>query len=155
MTECSACGSKLSPHEIRCPDCGKATAHYHRQRRCMHCGTPAAEQAKTCMMCHRPVDSLPLKNSMFSGSWLGIGLGVIIIVAIVFAFYRYMNEQAALAAASIPTPTATATYTPTPTETATQTPTIPTATPTETATSTPIPTATPGASTPSNPGKAF
>ncbi|RMF01743.1 MAG: hypothetical protein D6768_09950, partial [Chloroflexi bacterium] len=55
----------------------------------MHCGTPAAEQAKTCMMCHKPVDSLPLDRSIFSGSWIGIALGVLIVVGLVLGFNRY------------------------------------------------------------------
>lgn len=138
--ECSACGTKLAPHEIRCPTCGKVTAQYHRQRRCMHCGTPAAAQAKTCIMCHKPVDSLPLDRSIFSGSWIGIVLGVLIIVGLVVVFNRYQREsaeQAALAAANADTPTPTVTLTPTPTATDTPLP------PTDTPTFTPIPTATP------------
>ncbi len=138
MTECSACGAELAPHEIRCPVCGKVTAQYHRQRRCMHCGTPAAAQAKTCIMCHKPVDSLPLDRSIFSGHWLGIALGVLIVVGIVLSFNRYQRGEAAAGAQLPGTSTPTATLTRTPTGTPTET-----ATPTSTPTVTPSPTATP------------
>lgn len=104
----------------------------------MHCGTPAAEQAKTCMMCHKPVDSLPLDRSIFSGSWVGIALGVLIVVGLVLGFNRY-REAPAPAVAQAPTATATATPTFTPFPTHTSTPKPPTATPTIT----PSPTATP------------
>ncbi len=144
MNECSTCGTQLSPHEIRCPTCGKVTAQYHRQRRCVHCGTPAAAQAKSCIMCHKPVDSLSLDRSIFSGSWIGIVLGVLIIVGLVMLFNRAQQEnaaqvaQAALAAtANADTPTPTVTLTPTPTVTPTPLP------PTDTPTLTPVPTATP------------
>jgi len=134
MIECSACGTELAPHEIRCPTCGKTTAHYHRQRRCLHCGTPAAENAKICIMCHRPIDSLPLSSSIFSGSWLGIGLGVIIIVIIVSWVTRVQGDSSRVARAVEPsTPTATPTITLTPTATGTATPT-PTVTPSPTPT---------------------
>lgn len=136
MTECSACGTELTPHEIRCPTCGKVTAQYHRQRRCMHCGTPAAQQSKTCIMCHKPVDSLPLDRSIFSGHWLGIVLGVLIVVGIVVGFNRYQRSDAAAVSQLPRTPTATLTATATGTAT-------PTPSPTETPTVTPTPTATP------------
>lgn len=134
MIECSSCGTELVPHETHCPICGKTTAHYHRQRRCLHCGTPVAEQAKICIMCHQPVDSLPLSTSIFSGSWLGIGLGVIIIVGLVWWVTRSQgNFNQVAQAVEANTPTATATITPTPTNTGTPTPT-PTLTPTFTPT---------------------
>lgn len=138
MTECSACGAELAPHEIRCHVCGKVTAHYHRQRRCMHCGTPAAAQAKTCIMCHKPVDSLPLDRSIFSGHWLGIALGVVIVVGIVLSFNRYQRAEAVAVSQASATATVTATLTRPPTGTPTHT-----ATPTNTPTVTPLPTATP------------
>ena len=138
MAECSACGTRLAPHELRCPNCGKVTAQYHRQRRCMHCGTPVANQAKTCLMCHKPVDRLPLNQSIFSGSWLGIGLGVAIIVILVISFNRY-QQIFAIDTAAVVVDTATPTPSPTPTMTATTTPLPPTSTPTFT----PLPTATP------------
>jgi LysM repeat protein len=136
MNECSACGAALAPHETRCPVCDKPTAHYHRQRYCLHCGAPAAEKAKTCMMCGQPVDSLPLNKSIFSGSWIGVGLGTLIIVGLVLLFYDYQTPSEATAqvagppstATSTPTITATPTHTGTPLPTATHTPT-PTATP--------------------------
>lgn len=106
----------------------------------MHCGTPAAAQAKTCIMCHKPVDSLPLDRSIFSGSWIGIVLGVLIIVGLVMMFTRYQRDsaaQAAMATVNADTPTPTVTLTATPTPTATPLP------PTDTPTLTPIPTATP------------
>lgn len=135
MIECSACGTELPRHETRCPVCGKPTAYFHYQRRCLHCGTPAAEKSKTCMMCGQPVDSLPLRTSIYSGSWLGIGLGVLIVVGIVMWVYQYRasaDETAQVAART--TATSTQTITPTPTETDTPEPTV---------TNTPIPTATP------------
>jgi len=141
MTECSACGAELAAHATRCPICGKPTAYYHRQRRCLNCGAPAAEKAVTCMMCGKPVDTLPLKTSIFSGSWIGIGLGLLIIGGIVVGVARYQGnfyasaEEVAIQPTSpIPTPTrtATATLTPLPTNTP-----LPTATPTATATPTP------------------
>lgn len=89
------------------------------------------------MMCHQPIDSLPLNTSIFSGSWLGVGLGVIIIVSIAIWFISVQvdDSQAVTEAVDIKTatPTATATliHTPTPTGTPTRTPTItPTPTPT-------------------------
>lgn len=142
MTECSACGAELAAHETRCPICGKPTAYYHRQRRCLNCGAPAAQKAVTCMMCGNPVDSLPLKTSIFSGSWIGIGLGVLIIVSIVVGVTRYQQslvasakEGAAQPTSPIATPTRTPTQTATPT--ATDTP-QPTATHTPTLTPTPF-----------------
>jgi LysM repeat protein len=92
-------------------------------------------------MCHKPVDSLPLDTSIFSGSWLGIGLGVVIIVLIVLGVTRYQApaEEAVVAAApAIIEDTPTATRTATATRTPTQTPT-----PTETSTATPTLTPTP------------
>lgn len=135
MIECSSCGTGLAAHQSRCPTCGKTTAHYHRQRRCLHCGAPVAERAITCMMCHQPVDSLPLSTSFFSGSWASIGLGVLIIVGIVWWVTGSQGEVNRVAQAEENfTPTATATFTPTPTNTGT-----PTATPTLTPTPTPTP----------------
>ncbi|MFN8458095.1 MAG: LysM peptidoglycan-binding domain-containing protein [Anaerolineae bacterium] len=141
MTECSACGAELKAHETRCPHCGKPTAFYHRQRRCLHCGTPAATKAVTCMMCGKPVDSLPLNTSIFSGSWISVGLGILIIIGLVIGMAQYqstLNAQAHLEAIT-PTATGTATLTPTltPTPAATDTP-IPTATFTATPTPTPL-----------------
>ena len=141
MTECSSCGTALKTHEIRCSTCGKTTSHYHRQRRCLHCGTPAAEQAKTCMMCDNPVDSLPLDTSIYSGSWWGIVIGVIIIVTIVICVTRYGGHSGQVVQAIAITPTATETAAPTetatPAATATVTP-MPTETPTATRTPTPV-----------------
>jgi LysM repeat protein len=134
MIECSACGTELPRHETRCPICGKPTAYFHYQRRCLHCGTPAAEKSKTCMMCGQPVDSLPLRTSIYSGSWLGIGLGVLIIVGIVMWAYQYRAAADETVQAAQASATSTQTITPTPTETGTPQPTV---------TSTPIPTATP------------
>ena len=139
MTECSTCGTELAKHEMRCPTCGKPTAFYHRQRRCLHCGAPAAERAKTCMMCHKPVDSLP--PSVFGGSWRGIVLGGVIIAGLVYSVIRSDSDilpeerpvQAAVALTATPTPTSTSTVTPTPSSTNTPLPTI-TATPTATPT---------------------
>ncbi len=136
--ECSNCGTDLAAHQTHCPVCGKPTAHYHRQRRCLHCGTPAAAQAKTCLMCGQPVDSLPLHQSIFSGSWLGIILGVIIVVGLVFWLDDYQSGNGNQPVKIAQRPTATFTRTPT----VTQTP-GPTATATATATFTPTPTATP------------
>jgi len=123
MTECSACGAALKNHETRCPFCGKPTVHYHRQRRCLHCGTPAAEKAETCLMCGQPVDSLPLRTS-FGGTWLGVVLGVAVIVGLVVWVNNYqpLYEEPVQAAqvTSTPTPTATmpkVTRAPTPTTT--------------------------------------
>jgi LysM repeat protein len=140
MTECSACGAELAAHETRCPICGKPTAYYHRQRRCLNCGAPAAQKAVICMMCGNPVDSLPLKTSIFSGSWIGIGLGVLIIVSIVIGVTRYQQSLVASAkevtaqpTSPIATPTRTPTQTTTPTATDTPQPTAthtPTLTPT-------------------------
>jgi LysM repeat protein len=142
MTECSACGAELTAHETRCPICGKPTAYYHRQRRCLNCGAPAAEKAITCMMCGNPVDSLPLKTSIFSGSWIGIGLGVLIIVGMVVSVTRYQGnvianaeEATQPATRAAAAPTSSPTFTPTPT--ATDTPQA-TATPSPTVTPTPF-----------------
>jgi LysM repeat protein len=88
------------------------------------------------MMCGKPVDSLPLSTSIFSGSWLGIGLGILIVVGIVVGLNRYQTPgdetaQAALRPRLTPTPTPTITPTPGPTNTPTSTAThTPTATPT-------------------------
>lgn len=141
MTECSACGAELAAHQVRCPICGKPTVYYHRQRRCLHCGMPAAQTAKTCMMCGQPVDSLPLQKSLFSGSWWGISLGVLIVIGLVVGLFRYQSGRAQEAqqvqAAAMPTTTLpAATATPSSTPTITDTP-MPTATPTATATPTP------------------
>ena len=143
MTECSACGAELAAHDVRCPICGKPTAYYHRQRRCLHCGMPAAQTAKTCMMCGQPVDSLPLQKSLFSGSWWGISLGVLIVVGIVVGLFRYQSsnaqeaqERQSQAPASSTATRPLATPTPSSTPTITDTP-MPTATATATATPTP------------------
>jgi LysM repeat protein len=138
MSECSACGAELAQHQIRCPTCGKVTAQYHRQKYCMHCGAPVAKQAKTCMMCQKPVDSLPLDQSVFSGSWVGIAIGIVIIFGVVIGFNRYQHNNG-VEAASAPLATATSTPTTTPTFTLTPTPQPPTAT----ATNSPTPTVTP------------
>ena len=126
MSECSACGAELKNFETRCPFCGKPTVHYHRQRRCLHCGTPATQKTEICMMCGRPVDSLPLKAS-FSGSWLGVALGVLIIVGLVMWInsYQPLYREAVQAAQETARPTATVTpmVTPTPTATAMSQPT--------------------------------
>ena len=129
---------------MRCPICGKPTVYYHRQRRCLHCGTPAAQTAKTCMMCDQPVDSLPLQKSLFSGSWWGISLGVLIVIGIVVGLFRYQSSsaqeaqqrqsQAPVAPPSATQPLATPTASSTPTITDTP---MPTATATVTATPTP------------------
>ncbi len=140
MIECSACGAELKAHQTRCPLCGKPTAFYHRQRRCLHCGTPAAQKAVTCMMCGRPVDSLPLNTSIFSGSWIGVGLGILIIIGLVIGVTRYQGNLNAQAQIETRAPTATGTATSTPTITATPTTTD---TPVPTATFTPTPTPTP------------
>lgn len=141
MIECSACGAELAAHETRCPICGKPTAYYHRQRRCLNCGAPAAEKAVTCMMCGQPVDTLPLKTSIFSGSWIGIGLGVLIIVGMVIGVTRYQQDVVAnadnnIAQATSPIATPTRPVANTPTPTSTDTP-MPTATPSPTLTPTP------------------
>jgi len=89
------------------------------------------------MMCGKPVDSLPLNRSIFSGSWLGVGLGLLIIVGIVFGVNRYQrgsNASVRAAQNSLPMATYTATVTPT---------SGPTNTPTATPTQTPLPTPTP------------
>ena len=142
MTECSACGADLASYETRCPLCGKSTAYYYRQRRCLHCGTPAAEQAKLCMMCHKPIDSLPLSTSIFSGSWWGIGLGLLIVLWIVVNVvpfdWNFLNQENSAQVAQRLTPS----QTPSPTATVTPTP-GPTQTPTATGTPTPRPTPTP------------
>ncbi len=88
-------------------------------------------------MCHKPVDSLALDQSIFSGSWLGIALGVLIIVALVIGFNRYQHDIAAEAASVVDVGTPTST--PTQSSTATVTPVPPTSTPTLT----PTPTVTP------------
>jgi len=87
------------------------------------------------MMCGQPVDSLPLRTSIYSGSWLGIGLGVLIIVGVVMWVYQYgaSGDETAQATARA-TAASTQTTTPTPTETGAPQPTV---------TNTPIPTATP------------
>lgn len=91
-------------------------------------------------MCGKPIDSLPLKSSIFSGSWIGIGLGVLIIIGIVVGVTRYQTNgdtPARVVAAGGP-------VTPTLAAAATLTPTAgPTATPAATLTTTPTPTPTP------------
>jgi LysM repeat protein len=85
------------------------------------------------MMCHQPVDSLPLSSSVFSGSWSGIILGVLIIVGIVVgvSYYQGNVDQVAQAVENTPTLTPTTFFTPTATGTPTPTRTItPTPTPT-------------------------
>ncbi len=141
MTECSICGAELEAHVTHCPTCGKPTAYYHRQRRCFHCGTPAAEKTEICMMCRQPVDSLPLSQSLFSGSWLGILLGVILIGWLAWTVAPFdigvlANSGEAVAVVETATPTRTPTITPTFTPT-------PTVSPTSTSTSTPTATVTP------------
>ncbi len=89
-------------------------------------------------MCGQPVDSLPLHQSIFSGSWVGIILGVIIVVGLVFWLDDYQSGNGNQPVKIAQRPTATFTRTPT----VTQTP-GPTATATATATFTPTPTATP------------
>jgi LysM repeat protein len=82
------------------------------------------------MMCHQPVDSLPLSKSIFSGSWLGIGLGILIIAGIVMWVTQAQANSTAVVVAT-ETSTLTVTFTPTPTPTATGTSTsTPTITPT-------------------------
>jgi LysM repeat protein len=138
MSECSACGAALKDHQMRCPFCGKPTVHYHRQRRCLHCGTPAAEKAETCMMCGQPVDSLPLQAS-FGGTWLAIVLGVAIIVGLVVWVntYQPLYQEPVQAAQTTPTRTAIAATFRAPT-----TPTL-TATPLPATAPPPTPTPTP------------
>ncbi|MEM7344579.1 MAG: LysM peptidoglycan-binding domain-containing protein [Chloroflexota bacterium] len=142
MTECTACGTPLAAHETYCSFCGQTTTYYHRQRRCLHCGTPAAERVETCMMCHNPIDSLPLNKSIFSGSWLTIGLGVLIIIGLVRGANTYQQTLNRPTAIVLQSPTATLT----PTVTFTPTP-GPTNTPTATGTPTVTPTATPNSHT--------
>ena len=91
------------------------------------------------MMCHRPVDSLPLSRSVFSGSWTGIFIGVVIVVGLVMWVNAYQGTRAKEVARAVVviTPTKTPTLTPLPTATATPLP------PTATATFTPSPTVTP------------
>jgi LysM repeat protein len=92
------------------------------------------------MICHQPIDGLPLDRSLFSGSWPGIGLGVIIIVIIVMTVLGYQNNGPATAQV-IRTLTATPIATRTPTQIATSTATgtpPPTASPTQTPIPTPI-----------------
>jgi LysM repeat protein len=103
----------------------------------LHCGTPAAEKAETCISCGKPVDSLPLKAS-FSGSWWGVALGVIIIVGLVVWINNYQPLYTGSVQANPYTPTPTATVMPrvTPTATATLTPLPPTV---ESVTPTPTP----------------
>ncbi len=89
------------------------------------------------MMCGRPVDSLPLNRSIFSGSWIGVGLGLLIIVGIVVGVSRYQRAgNDSVQAAQNPRPTVTPTATITPTAGPTNTPTV-------TPTQTPLPTPTP------------
>ena len=87
------------------------------------------------MMCHQPVDSLPMSTSIFSGSWIGIGLGLVIVVGIVIGVTRAqgISDDVARAVERV-TPTALPTFTPNPTPTGTSTPTV---------TLTPLPTPTP------------
>jgi LysM repeat protein len=87
------------------------------------------------MMCHQPVDSLPMSNSIFSGSWIGIGLGLVIVVGIVIGVTRAqgISDDVARAVERV-TPTAMPTFTPNPTPTGTSPPTV---------TLTPLPTPTP------------
>jgi len=93
------------------------------------------------MMCGKPIDSLPLNTSIFSGSWIGVGLGVLIIIGLVFGITRYQGNQSAnaeeIAQAATPTPKPTSTPTATPPPTATDTP-MPTATFTVTPSPTPL-----------------
>jgi LysM repeat protein len=94
-----------------------------------------AEQAKTCLMCHQPADSLPLSTSLFSGSWPGIGLGLAIVIGLIWWVTRSQGAFNGVAQVVEPeTPTATATITPAPTNTSTPTPSP---------TLTPVPTPTP------------
>jgi LysM repeat protein len=93
------------------------------------------------MMCHKPVDSLPLNTTIFSGSWKGLVLGVCIIVALVGGATRYQQtppEPTVVVVIQTPTRTPTSTRTPTLTATPTATPT-PSPTPTVTPTPTPAP----------------
>jgi LysM repeat protein len=89
-------------------------------------------------MCGRPVDSLPLKSSIFSGSWRGVALGMLIIAGIVIGVIGYADagQEQTPAAAQRPDDTPTASPTITPTPGPTDTPTL-TATPTATVTPTP------------------
>lgn len=92
------------------------------------------------MMCGKPIDSLPLNSSIFSGSWIGVGLGLLIIIGLVIGVTRYQGNSNAQAQIDTPTPTATGKTTPTATITVTPTTTD---TPMPTATFTPTPTPTP------------
>lgn len=91
-------------------------------------------------MCGKPIDSLPLNTSIFSGSWIGVGLGILIIIGLVIGVIRYQGNLNAQANTEARTPTATGTATLTPTISATPTTTD---TPMPTATFTPTPTPTP------------
>lgn len=136
MIECSTCGAEIKNFETRCPFCGKPTVHYHRQRRCLHCGAPAAQKTEICMMCGQPVDSLPLKAS-FGGSWWGVMVGVLIIIGLVMWVnsYQPLYQETVQAAPDTPLPpviatpgvtripTATPTLQPTPTPLISPTPT--------------------------------
>jgi LysM repeat protein len=94
-----------------------------------------AEQADICMMCHQPVDSLPLSKSIFSGSWLGIALGLVIVVGVVIWVTRTQGSFDSVAQAVEPgLLPATLELTPYPSVTRL---------PTNTPTGTPLPTPTP------------
>lgn len=139
ITECSSCGATLNKYETHCPTCGHETAYYHRQRRCLNCGSPVAQKAEYCLMCDKPVDSLILRRSMFTGSWTGVLVGIMVIMLIVFLVLQPNISSRSEAALALTT-TATAS----PTATALNTPTIiPTPTDIPTSTTTPSPTPTP------------
>lgn len=89
----------------------------------MNCGTPAAKDARTCIMCGHSIDRLPQQASSFGASWLGILTGLVVISGFAWWIFRL----GALMPPARPTATATATAaflppTDTPTPTVTLTP---------------------------------
>ncbi len=136
MAECTNCGAKLKVGQTRCPVCGVSALHRKSQRVCINCGTPAAQDAKICLMCGQPIDALPIQRTNFGSSWWALAIGLLLIAGIVYAFLK-VETTPTVAVALLPSPThmfVPPTRTPSPTTT----PSPPPA-PTLTLTSTPTP----------------
>lgn len=116
--ECGYCGTRLPPGATRCHVCGAAVQGGHRQRRCPECGTPAARQAKTCLMCNTPLDRVSARGGLTDVSWPWVGAVTLVVALIVMGWNYWRNQPQPTAVVTTATPEATNTATPTRTATA-------------------------------------
>jgi LysM repeat protein len=133
--ECVNCGTRLPSGRTCCPVCGVFVREGHQQRRCPNCGAPAAQRARTCLMCDAPLDREPARGGLASVSWQWIGAVALIAALIVVGWSRWRNQPQPVAA--VPKATPSPTVTPTPMPMGTPTP-IPSATPSPVPSPTPI-----------------